>query len=487
VENLSVRSGQGVELLRPVSFDLPEGAGLFVTGASGSGKSTLLEALAGVSRHDVSGHVDLAGPVVLGTQDAALCFGAYRRVGVQLEDVVARSERGRFVASVGELLAGMGLGDRDVLRRFPSELSGGMLKRVVIAGLLATRSAVVMLDEPTAGIDYMRRWDILAAVMSHARSFVLATHDPELLSRARPQDRLLVLSGGGVATIGSVGAEPLVCGGSTGSASPAASGAIPSAATGRRPEGDTEDLQCDRAQSVRGVPLRSGSASLLVASGVCAAYGRGPDRLVDFGVELRPGQILNVVGESGAGKSTLIACIAGFVKPRSGRLEVDGDDLATCGSGGVLRVRRKLGLILQSPRTALDPTMSALESVAEMLVHLRGLPAAAARASAEAALADVGLTREGWLRKPAGLSGGQCQRVCIARALVHEPKLLLADEPTANLDVPAAQAVLSLLLRAVSDRGLALVYVTHRLSEPKVLGGRLIVLKGGRIVEHVSD
>jgi len=225
---------------------------------------------------------------------------------------------------------------------------------------------------------------------------------------------------------------------------------------------------------------------ILLAESVCVAYRRGePERLSDFSARLMPGEVLCVVGESGAGKSTLLSALSGFVRPTAGKLVVAGVDLceSKARSGALSRLRRNLGIVLQSPTESLDPTQRVLDAVAEPLIHLRGVPVGESRAKAATLLDSLGLDRGKQQRKPFGLSGGECQRVAVARAIIHGPALLLADEPTANLDPPVARALLSELVRLSKEHRFAMVYVTHRLDEPEILGGRLIVLKQGKVVE----
>lgn len=225
--------------------------------------------------------------------------------------------------------------------------------------------------------------------------------------------------------------------------------------------------------------------SAMRASGLTVAHpGRDRPSLCDFTCALESGRCVTLVGESGAGKSTFLAALSGFAAPASGALEVAGIQLA--GKGNVRRVRRKLGLVLQSPRASLDPTQTALCAVAESLTHLQHMGVAQARGTAGKMLESLGIGPGLHGRYPDALSGGECQRVAVARAMIHGPALLLADEPTASLDPLVARQLVKDLKRAVEERGMSMVYVTHNLREAQVLGGGLAVLLDGHCVERLG-
>jgi putative ABC transport system ATP-binding protein len=175
----------------------------------------------------------------------------------------------------------------------------------------------------------------------------------------------------------------------------------------------------------------------------------------DVSLELRRGEFVALVGESGVGKSTLLNCIAGLEAPDSGTLRFDGQDLRTLGEDARARLRRaKLGFVFQAFHVL--PHLSVAENVALPLLLL-GRPD---RARVQSVLDAVGLGELG-SRWPAQLSGGQLQRVAIARAVVHGPELILADEPTGNLDPTTAERVLAVLAAQVHETGAACLLATH--------------------------
>lgn len=209
---------------------------------------------------------------------------------------------------------------------------------------------------------------------------------------------------------------------------------------------------------------------------VCKAYG-AQRVLVDASISIEQGSLVAVVGRSGSGKSTLLRLLGGLEAADSGVVRVDGIDFSTLDETQLaLRRRRDLGFVFQSFN--LISTLTVIENV-ELPLELNGLaPAAAGRRSREL-LEELGLAAC-IDRFPEDISGGEQQRVAIARAVVHEPKLVLADEPTGNLDVETAHHVLEVLLRTCSERGATLVVATHS-SEIASRAQRVLAIRGGRI------
>jgi len=203
--------------------------------------------------------------------------------------------------------------------------------------------------------------------------------------------------------------------------------------------------------------------------------------LSDINLEIPKKDFLCLSGPSGSGKSTLLNLIGGLDTPTSGEVEVDGIALASLDKGALARLRlERIGFVFQAYN--LIPVLTARENV-EFVMQLQGVPAAERRAKAMAILKEVSL--DGLEdRRPGELSGGQQQRVAVARAIVSEPSLVLADEPTANLDSVTAKALMELLVHMNTEHNVTFIFSTH---DQRVMdySRRLITLRDGRIVEDV--
>jgi len=210
-------------------------------------------------------------------------------------------------------------------------------------------------------------------------------------------------------------------------------------------------------------------------------------RAVD-GVSLRlgRGEVLAVVGESGSGKTTLGKAILRLVEPTSGRVVFDGVDVLRLRGGELRRFRRRAQMIFQDPYKSLDPLMPVGDQIAEAL-EIHGLARGSeARRRALEALDSVGLTppEEFYRRRPRQLSGGQRQRAAIARALILEPELIVADEPVSMIDVSLRASILGLLLEARRRLGTSIILITHDMAVARAAADRIAVMYLGRVVEE---
>lgn len=203
----------------------------------------------------------------------------------------------------------------------------------------------------------------------------------------------------------------------------------------------------------------------------------------DVGLDLAAGRCLAVVGESGAGKSTLGRMVLRLVEPDSGTIELDGTDLMTLGAADLRRRRRDMQMVFQDPYSSLDPRMTVAQSIAEPF-RAHGLPdGTTAAAEVDRLLGLVGLSTGYADRYPAALSGGQLQRVSIARALALRPRLLVLDEPVTALDVSVRAQVINLLLDLKDQFDLAYLFICHDLSVVETIADEVMVMRSGRVVE----
>ncbi|GAA6209098.1 murein tripeptide/oligopeptide ABC transporter ATP binding protein OppF [Cognatishimia sp. WU-CL00825] len=200
---------------------------------------------------------------------------------------------------------------------------------------------------------------------------------------------------------------------------------------------------------------------------------------------LEQGKTLGVVGESGCGKSTLVRAISGLVTPQSGRVRVDGQDIDYSSRKAVMALRRKVQMIFQDPVASLNPRMTILEIVAEPFsAFFPEMDRAKRKAKAREMLDRVGIARRNENRYPHEFSGGQCQRIGIARALAASPKILLCDEPVSALDVSIQAQVVNILQELQKDMGLTLVFVAHDLGVVRHISDEILVMYLGGMMER---
>ncbi|MEU0280715.1 ABC transporter ATP-binding protein [Streptomyces sp. NPDC006195] len=211
---------------------------------------------------------------------------------------------------------------------------------------------------------------------------------------------------------------------------------------------------------------------------------RGPFRAVDrVSFRLERGGSLAVVGESGCGKSTLARALVRLLRPTSGRIVLDGTDIAGLAERRLRPLRRRVQMVFQDPYGSLDPHLTAQQIVAEPL-RLSGIGDRAERARRAAGLIDrVGLPATALHRRPSEFSGGQRQRIGIARALASRPELLVCDEATSALDVSVQAQVLGLLRELQAETGIAYLFIAHNLGVVREISNDVLVMNAGRIVE----
>jgi oligopeptide/dipeptide ABC transporter ATP-binding protein len=215
-----------------------------------------------------------------------------------------------------------------------------------------------------------------------------------------------------------------------------------------------------------------------------AGGGRVLRAVDEVSFEIAPGEALGVVGESGSGKSTLARALLGLVRPDRGRTLFRGADFATLAAGERRRLRRHLAIVFQNPASSFDPRRTIGESVGEPLaVHEPGLGRAARAGRVAAMLERTGLDAAFATRRPHELSGGQCQRAAIARAMITAPELVVCDEVVSALDVSVQAQIVNLLLELKRERGVAYLFISHNLAVVRRIASRVLVLYRGRVVE----
>ncbi len=254
-------------------------------------------------------------------------------------------------------------------------------------------------------------------------------------------------------------------------------GATPSAGTAPPSAGATPSAGVAENAGVAGADLLLEVSQLRVDFGARAA-------LSDVSFDLFAGETLGLVGESGSGKSTLARAILRLIRASGGSAVWRGTDLLTCAPAALRALRRDLQIVFQDPLASLDPRMTVGETIAEPLrIFEPGLKGAARSGRIGAMLQRVGLDAGMMGRYPHEFSGGQCQRIGIARAMISSPKLLICDEPVSSLDVSIQGQIVNLLLDLQRDAGTAMLFISHNLAVVRHLSHRILVMYSGRLVE----
>jgi peptide/nickel transport system ATP-binding protein len=555
VENLRIEvAASGAEILDGVSFDVGPGEVVGLVGESGSGKTTAALALLGYARGGTriaAGDVTVAGidmraltarelrdvrgrVVAYVPQDPTAALNPSLRIGKQLEEVL--EEHGAEESTRQERIA-RGLeevrlpSDRQFLRRYPHQLSGGQQQRVCIAMAFLLAPKLIVLDEPTTGLDVSTQAHVLKIIRElcerHGASAVYVSHDLAVV--ASLAHRVIVMYAGRLVEIGPSEAtfrQP---------AHPYTSRlieAIPDLATtmvlksipgkvpapGERPPGcvfadrcehaidrcrepglttrrvrDQETL-CLRADELeealrpRVVESRltaeagKGESALLAVEGLAASYGsRQVLSGVDF--ELHAGQCIALVGESGSGKTTLSRAIAGLHGEWSGGVKVDGTQVAATAAQRPKELCRRMQYVFQSPYNSLNPRRTVGDTVRGPIQHFFGLRRGEAERRVADTLERVALPARAMHRYPGEMSGGERQRVAIARALAAEPEILICDEITSALDTSVQAAIVALLQDLQERERLGILFVTHNIALVRTIAERVLVLDKGSVVE----
>ncbi|HYK26106.1 MAG TPA: ABC transporter ATP-binding protein, partial [Steroidobacteraceae bacterium] len=512
IESLSVAfatSAGEQYAVRDLTLSVAPGECLGVVGESGAGKSQAFLAVMGLepAAARVSGRIRLEGLEVSGAsrarlkglrgarmamifQDHSTSLTPHLTIGDQIAEAILEHRGGSRRAARDralELLERVRMSEpARRLGQFPHELSGGMRQRAMIAIALSCDPALLIADEPTTALDVTVQAQILALLAELKReqqlSIVLITHDFGVV--AGLADRIAVMQGGRKVEEGEVArifAQPEHP--HTRALLAAARGvAVSPVVEASRAE---EPSRADTALSVKHLsvefPLRRTGES----RGAAPRGGPRVLRAVDgMSFDLRAGEALGIVGESGSGKSTLVRAVLHLLPRSAGTVVWAGRALEGLDQQTMRALRRQMQIIFQDPLGSLDPHLTAGELVAEPLaIHLPHLSAAERSRAAHAMLARVGLPPGAYDSLPHELSGGQCQRVGIARAMILEPQLLVCDEPVSALDATLRDEIVQLIAALRDEHRTSILFVSHDLAVVRRLCERVLVLYLGRMME----
>ena len=458
LDNLAIRH-DGTPVLRDVSLRIEAGTSLCLLGASGGGKSLVAQAIAGL----LPPCMDASGTVRIGAHTSRAANGAGLRA-LWGETCVLPQEPGRALSPFGtarnqvalapprlgrqaaaDWLARFGL-DATASARRPGALSGGMAQRLLVALLARTTAPVLVLDEPTTGLDETCRNALVQALLAlrdAGRTLLVITHD---LSVVRALDgTVAVLEDGRIAEHG------------------------PTATLLRQP-GSAFLRACLRAAPDGWAPRTARPGNGNVARGEALLIGHRSTLAGPLHLELSAGRMTAVLGPSGLGKTTLGDTVLGLARPRGGRMLWFGRALDR---EHLHRLRPRFQKLHQDP-TAVFP---ANRRIGDSLADLRRLPDGAAVAARLPALLDRLRLRPALLdRRPDAVSGGEAQRLALARVLALRPALLVADEPASRLDPPVQADALHLLRSLADQDGLAVMLITHDRTAAAALADEQLIL-----------
>ncbi|MBA6117562.1 dipeptide ABC transporter ATP-binding protein [Pseudomonas sp. NC26] len=528
VENLSVAFGSDGEapVVRDVSFEVGRGQTLAIVGESGSGKSVTSMAMMGLIGR-AGGRV-VSGSMHLRTGDGALIdlvsapesllrrlrgsamsmifqepmtsLNPVFKVGAQLVEAITQHKRCNRASAEAQALRMLDLvripDARQVMGRYPHELSGGMRQRIMIAMSLVCEPTLLIADEPTTALDVTVQAQILRIIKELQDSLrmgvIFITHDMGVV--AEVADDVMVMKRGETVEHGAakevllhprqpytqalLAAVPKI-GSMRGSDLPAKFALVDEpVAQGQQDAPRAPDYQGAPILSVESLSIRYD-----LRGGILGKVQRRVHAVESIDFQIYPGETLALVGESGCGKSTSARAVAGLMPIQGGNILFQGRNVGALDRAELKALRRDVQMVFQDPYASLNPRLTIEQSLLEpLLVHGIARGDAARRQVAEL-LERVGLGAEHAQRYPHEFSGGQRQRICIARALTLSPKLIIADEAVSALDVSIQAQVINLMQDLQKERGIAFLFISHDMAVVERVSHRVGVMYHGRIVE----
>jgi len=482
------------QVLKGIDVTIRQGETVCLVGESGSGKSVTSLAIMGLlpsALKVAKGRINLQGQNLLPLSQAQMrelraarvamifqepmtALNPVLRVGDQITEVMelhtrlsAAERRARAI----DIMRQVHLPDVErIFQSYPHQLSGGQRQRIMIAMALVLEPVLLIADEPTTALDVTTQKQILALIdelqQKHGTAVLFITHDMGVV--AEIADTVYVMKHGEIVEHG------------------------PIEAVLRTPQAEYTRKLLASVPSLSPRPARpAGEDIVLSVNQLNKIYGsRGILKKVpqahaakNVSFTLARGRTLGIVGESGSGKSTVARCIMRLIDPTSGKVQLDGTDIAHLSRGALRPHRKKLQVVFQDPMRSLNPRWTIAESLIEGPLNY-GTPRGEALAEAARLLQVVGLPRDALKRYPHMFSGGQRQRIAIARAIMMRPDVLVADEAVSALDVSVQAQVLELLDQLQKELGIAIVFITHDLRVAAQICDEVIVMQRGAVVEQ---
>ncbi|EHK56183.1 ABC transporter ATP-binding protein [Allomesorhizobium alhagi] len=500
IENLSLKIGE-TPILRDVDLSIDAGEVMGLVGESGSGKSmtalTVMQLLPNAARTE--GRVSFDGIDILAATEDRMCalrgddigmvfqepmtaLNPVKTIGEQVAEGIrwhTGASRADAEERARQILDRVGLPEKKFpMSRYPHQLSGGQRQRVVIAIACALKPKLLIADEPTTALDVVLQAQILELlrdlVDENRMGLLLISHDLAVVTQMA--DRITILRHGEVMEAGET-AQTL----------------------SKQAHPYTRQLALASThvpeRRVLAHPFAGDRASLLEVQNISRFYPgqrlsmfhkAEPFRAVDdVSFSIAPGQSTALVGRSGCGKSTLARMILALDRPSGGEIRFMGETLTGRDEAALKPARRNMQVVFQDPYGSFNPRHKVERLVAEPLHLLEKQPSPAERREVVAsALHEVGLRAEDMDKYPHEFSGGQRQRLSIARAIITRPKLVVADEPVSALDVSIRAQILDLFADLNGRLGVAYLFITHDLTVARAITDDVMIMHEGKIVER---
>ena len=473
------------QIIKGVNLTLRRGEVLGLIGESGAGKSTLGKAAMGYAQpgckilpgsHIVFNGIDLMAAsdtekralwgsrIAYVAQSAAASFNpAHRLIEQTIEATVGHqvSNDSDARADAIELYDSLSLPAPETIgQRYPHQVSGGQLQRVMTAMAMSPRPDLIIFDEPTTALDVTTQVDVLLSMRAIVDKFQTAaiyiTHDLAVV--AQMADRIKVLR---------YGEE------------------VEEAETTQMLSQPTQDYTRSL-WSVRSLekPESPNEDIVLAVKGIDAAYSKGVKVLSNVDIRVPRGRTVAIVGESGSGKSTTARVITGLLPPQRGHVEFNGDTLPAELKERSKDQLRRIQMIYQMADTAMNPRQTVGEIIGRPITFYNDTTGPAVEKRVVELLEMIELDESFIDRLPGELSGGQKQRICIARALAAEPEVIICDEVTSALDQIVQEGILKLLLRLQAEFNITYIFITHDIAVVRAISDEIVVMYQGEVVEQ---